>query len=419
MKTSLIIKIVLVIFLIPAVVIGSLLATQTLLKPPGTFKSEFALSDDPVLGRPIKLTLTLNYSPKCGNEDIYQNRYFTAQIELPEAFELVDGDLEWQGYLHCGQAPKKIEATIKVFQIGEYIIRAKIASDPGPFFHHDYRYLNPELFVDVFSDRTFVSNQPITIEGDQPFYSEPRPPYHLVTVDLSLSDKPLLNKDIEVKCTATATRDTPKAYVSLNIPKGFVIIKDNTKVTKGDATFQKEGSYLMWRGDMVKGDTIELAAIVKPVKTGRWIITADSSYYSNGRLDFDAIAIYIFKDGADVIDAISTSPRCSATLSVATTHPGLLKLNEPLEVKCTFAANDNDIPKARVRLIPNDESYVIQRDFSWEGDITVNVPVQVTAQIKPIRAGTLNIQACIENFRPLSNRYITVVRPSVEIEVQR
>ncbi len=424
MRTSFIINILLVIFLVPAVVGCSLYGMRILLEPPGTFKSGFALSDDPVLGRPVKITLTLDYSPKCGKiepnpyyEDINQNRYFTARIELPEAFELVDGDLEWQGYLHCGEAPKKIEATIKAAQIGEYIIRAKIDPGTGHFFHHDYHYLNPELFVDVFSDRTFVSNKPITIEGDQPFYAD-RPPYrHLITVDLSLSDKPLLNKDIEVKCIATATWDTPKAYVSLDIPKGFLIIKDNTKVTKGDATFQKEGSYLMWTGDLVKGDTIELAAIVKPVKTGRWNITAHSSYPSCGQLDFDALRIYIFRDGSDVIDVISTSPRCDV-MQLDLSVPSYSKFNETVEVICTFDAICDDISKVRVRLMPNDQYYIIQRNFYLDDNIIANVPIKVTAQIKPIRAGNFNIQVYIENYSPLSNRYILIAWPSAQITVQ-
>jgi len=433
MKISLITKILLVIFLVPAVVLGSLLAIQILLKPPGTFKSDLSLSDAPVLGQPVKLTLTLDYSSKCGKknpqddydeyEDPYKNRYFIALIELPEAFELVDGDLEWQGYLHCGQAPKKTEATIKAVQIGEYVIRADISPDTWDFsqhttfFHHDYPYLNPELFVAVFSDRGFASNEHIELGGGRP----PDPHYlstkeHQIMVELSLSDKPALSKEVEVKCTATATGDAPRAQVKLGFPEGFTVIRDNTKVSIGEATFHPNstGSYVMWRGDMVKGDTIELAAVAKPIKTGCWNIWADTDYrLAPGSYTFsgsDVLTVYIFRDGADVIHGrMSTYYDVTLDLSV----PEYPKLNEIAEVKCTVTS-DNDVPKARLRLIPNNRHFIIQRDFYWEGDLIADVPIEVTAQIMPIRAGNPPIQAYLENYRPLPNRYVLVRKCSVQ-----
>jgi hypothetical protein len=431
MKTSLITKILLVIFLIPAVVLGSLLAIQILLKPPGTFKSELSLSDDPVLGQPVKLTLTLDYSPKCGKknqqddyddyEDPYENRYFIALIELPEAFELVDGDLEWQGYLHCGQAPKKIEATIKAVQIGEYVIRAHISPDTwyffgsAPIFDHDFRYLDPELFVAVFSDRGFASNKRIEMDGAQyPATSRSSLNERHITVDLVLLGKPSLSKDIEVKCTAIAMGDTPFAQIKLGFPEGFAVIKETSKVPKGNVAFHPNStsSYLMWRGDMVKGDTIELAAVVKPLKTGRWNITTETVFrdsYDMGIVGFPAaLTVYIFRDGGDVIHGRTLTyydVDVELDLPIVPKHA---KLNETVEVKCTVIANDNDVPKARLRLIPNDRYYVIQRDFSWEGDLIANVPIEVTAQIMPIRAGNPPIQAYLENYRSLPNRYVLI-----------
>ena len=123
--------------------------------------------------------------------------------------------------------------------------------------------------------------------------------------------------------------------------------------------------------------------------------------------DSDALTFYMFRDGADVIHSISPYYDVELDLSV----PSFLKLNEIAEVKCTVTAIDNDVPEVRIRLMPNDRYYIIQRDLSWEGDLTANVPIQVTAQIKPIRVGYFPIPVRVENYRSLSNRYIEIAGP--------
>jgi hypothetical protein len=85
-------------------------------------KAKLSFSEPPVLGKPVQLTATFDLMidyPKASD--------ITTRIVLPEGFEKVDGDLEWQGDIIRGNT-STLNATVKAVKTGDWKIEARASS---------------------------------------------------------------------------------------------------------------------------------------------------------------------------------------------------------------------------------------------------------------------------------------------------
>ena len=86
---------------------------------------KISFSDSPVLGKPVQVTATFNLVKDYFKEVV---RGVDANIELSEGFQLISGDLEWQGDFLRGQT-YTITATIKSIKTGTRLISANAWSE--------------------------------------------------------------------------------------------------------------------------------------------------------------------------------------------------------------------------------------------------------------------------------------------------
>lgn len=87
-------------------------------------KVKLSFSEPPILGKPVQLTATFNLM--IDYEDALNT---TTRIILPEGFEKVDGDLEWQGDIIRGNT-YALSATVKAVKTGDWKIEARAYFSP-------------------------------------------------------------------------------------------------------------------------------------------------------------------------------------------------------------------------------------------------------------------------------------------------
>jgi hypothetical protein len=427
LETKFVLKLAFIVFIVVAVVSGSLLAIRTVLEPPGVFKTELTMQGEPVLGRPVKLTYTLNYSPHCpgisekpSDRNLYKDSYCKAYINLPEEFELIEGELEWNGYLHCGEAPRKMEAIVKPLDVGEYRISTEASSQPSIPFPNELA--SPSLYVNTFSDRGIVSDKSLNLGADtnKRYVSTGGAILERqVSVDLALSSKPSFSQETKLVCTLKSKVDTPMARLTVSIPSQIIVKQESIQVTRGNLKnhlSSKEPS-VTWDVDMVKGDIVKLTAIISLTNTGSYNIHADA-YYQDipprfKMVDRDTLKFNVFHENVDVIHPIYMI--WPSIRSLTASAPDIVRVGNTVDIQCTVMAVYNTIEKARLRLMPDDRYYVIISDFTWNGDLQPDTPINATARIKPITAGNFSVTVMAENYRPLPKRYMRIAHTQVEV----
>jgi len=87
--------------------------------------AKLTLSEPPILGKPVEVTLTFGIQKDYSHDA----KNATARISLPEGFELVSGNLEWQGDVLQNQT-YAIEATIKSVKTGYWELAGRIQYSP-------------------------------------------------------------------------------------------------------------------------------------------------------------------------------------------------------------------------------------------------------------------------------------------------
>lgn len=253
---------------------------------------ELAVDRPPIRGDVLQLTCTTSLEHWNG----HGVSGATIDIGLPEAFELIDGDLSWSGDI-AGGSSVTIQATIKAVEIGEYGITATAL-----YSFSKYRYIKwDEIYLGVFDDRGFIGDEHLgfeTSKSPRAYVLASSNIRAMLQLELELSDSPELNKPFEVTCTATAVHDVSGIEeISINWDEGFEFLDGNP----------------LWQGGLAEGEQVELTATLMPVKTGRWqIYTQCSGTFqydlgtqgsgsSTGTYIYDNITVYIFEDGGAVI----------------------------------------------------------------------------------------------------------------------
>lgn len=341
--------------------------------PDSGMEVQLSLSDSPILGKSVQVRFILAVR----RDYKYDAPNTKAQIELPNAFELVSGNLVWEGDLIRG-TPVEIKATVKATKVGECKIEA------GAFrslYEGAWAGEGDTLHLAVFEDRAFVSHKPIEFGGESlplPMFVLPPADEMVMVIELSLSNAPALGQTAKLTCTATAIRDAPGAQVYINLPEGFELVS-------GD---------WWWDGDLTKDARIELKATVRAIKTGRWHINAMGTYspseQSQKAVYADYLRVYVFKDGGEVIHLIlAKAVRMDADLSIS----GAPALNQTANLTCTITALSEDVANTRARITLPNGFELVSGDLKWEGYLAKDVPLQLTATIKSVRTGIWEIRA--------------------------
>lgn len=112
---------------------------------PYPISTSLFLSEPPLLGKSVEVTLTFSIAQGYRGDA----KDVTARIMLPEHFEKVSGDLEWQGDMVKGQT-YTIRATVKAVKVGYYVIWGRVfGGAPRGGSAHD-------IYVGIFEDTTRI-----------------------------------------------------------------------------------------------------------------------------------------------------------------------------------------------------------------------------------------------------------------------
>ena len=118
---------------------------KSIREPKSPLITNLSLSDKPLLNKSVILTFTFKQREKSE----ISNYSASARIELPDGFELISGNLEWNGYI--SDREEKIEVTIKATKVMDYKkLRVVVSGENIGVTWYD-------IYVDVYKDYAEVS----------------------------------------------------------------------------------------------------------------------------------------------------------------------------------------------------------------------------------------------------------------------
>lgn len=197
------------------------------------------------------------------------------EIRLPEAFELVSGELSWVGDISSGDELEVISAVVKAIKIGNWAIKLRNSIDPekqgGFSMYPDWREV---IYVSIFNDSADWGEYPpwyrshggviggIYRQGD---------PLIITQLYMAISHPPLLNEPAELLCTAISRNDFPDFKAQVVLPEGAVLVSGNPE----------------WQGDLKAGVPVTLWAKIIFKKTGNWQIDAGAWRWFEGEYSWN------------------------------------------------------------------------------------------------------------------------------------
>ncbi len=237
-----------------------LLSNQLSIPPAPGVKGIFLLHDPPALNQTATLTYVI--TPRTlGRENelscsvgIVLPEGFVWVGEIPEGRTIVDNRTLLENITLVLNQPIEISGTIKAVQTGVgWHIRAYglMAGGGSGFGSH--------LYVTVTENSAWVENAPssppLKNENLQPlpFTSVPRPP---LSVNLSLSDPPVLGRVVDLSCDIESAFDAPDVTAQVELPDAFAVVS-------GDKS---------WRGKIEKSSKVEFTLKVKALEVGDYEI---------------------------------------------------------------------------------------------------------------------------------------------------
>ena len=134
--------------------LNPLTATFSTLAPTAFKPFELNFSEPPEFNKPVELTMNVV-------EGGFPFPNATIKIYLPDGFELVSGDLEWQGDL-TKDVPVQLKAVVKPVKTGDWVIEGQII-DIG-----EGKRIRTTLYVSVSEDSVEVSDTPPQGFGAEP-----------------------------------------------------------------------------------------------------------------------------------------------------------------------------------------------------------------------------------------------------------
>lgn len=288
--------------------------------PSTPMKGELQLSGPPLLGQPVQLTFTISQA-----EDYPEDAMgVTANIILPEGFELLEGNLEWQGNVVRG-TPVTMQATIRAIMPGDWEINAVSQYTAGEGISYggvdtlyasvsaegaSYSYNPPTLkgvpridMIDPEHPRTYIipfDQVPTVRPEERPTPPPASKPSSQIDAKLSMSEPPILGKPVQLTFTFKLREgykwDAPNTTASITLPDGFELVSGE----------------LEWHGDITLGAApVQMQVTVKAIRTGMWEIKAGAFFsLSKGDILGGSAVLYaiISQEGATVSDRVPLSP---------------------------------------------------------------------------------------------------------------
>jgi hypothetical protein len=191
----------------------------------------------------------------------------TAFIILPEGITLVSGNTSWKGDIPA-KSSVKFSVKIKAEKKGEWVVEA--------FATPAFEYFTQPKVRDVLY---FIVCEDVKVSRTPPennWYEKtqvigiPSPENNeMINSTISFSALPELNKEVTLTYTVTPSIDLPDPQrtrvMLIYPPRGFKIV--NVEFPAGGEVYKEEGQ-LTWKGSILKGETIQIKAVVKAITTG-------------------------------------------------------------------------------------------------------------------------------------------------------
>ena len=231
---------------------------------------EFFFSDDPKLNKEV--TLTLKVIP---NEIV---EYAELGINLPEGFTLVGSDDKWTGALKLGEN-KSISVKVKSIREGRWEPKGTVYGyfkyPEGVAYGYNLYGTYP-LYVYIKDDVVKVSNIPPPNNWNNKVGFSGSLNDKGLTSNISLSEPPLLDREVILSYVANTTVQLNNAQVSVVFPeKGMEMvtitsatIEQAGHVNKIDLELIEGTQQYNWRGFILEDSTIRAEMIVKSTLTG-------------------------------------------------------------------------------------------------------------------------------------------------------
>ncbi|MBI4303839.1 MAG: hypothetical protein HY665_05830 [Chloroflexi bacterium] len=237
-------------------------------KPEESQTPVYTVSSPP--GRPVNVTLSVNGTPLVGQpvlataifalSERHENASnVTARIVLPKGFQLVSGELEWQGNMVRG-TKYELKATIKAVKAGDWRIEARAFYMPN---RTDVEGGTAYLWAVVYPDSATVSDQLPSAQGTP--YTVPMG--HPETVTVRLERAPRLGEPIKLRLIVRSREDVTQAEAFVELHR--TDRGQKMKVPLADVLVEGE---LAWRGSLEKDVPVVLSATVRFPMEGDWEI---------------------------------------------------------------------------------------------------------------------------------------------------
>lgn len=221
----------------------------------------------PPLNQASELSVTIK-TPYMNVKDI------NLKVDLPEAFELVSGELSWHGNVPIHSEIVVIKAMVKSVKLGSWTINVPYYITPeGPGAYGGNG--NSRIFVLILENSaewrinpaypppgasTLPPGQaPATSNTSSSSNERPSSP---LTVHLSISKLPVLNEIVYLTCEVSSKYDVKNSEINIKLPKGV-------KLIHGSLDYRDNLS-----ANIPKTRTIQIAF----TETGKWTIEASASH---------------------------------------------------------------------------------------------------------------------------------------------
>lgn len=236
------------------------------------------------------------------------------EINFPEAFELQSGNLSWIGDVPANSEVEVINASIKAIKMGNWTIDVNYGSnleDDGflggqelyfPFYVSISEYsaqwrLNPSYDVSTpgpgevgpsSDDGIDDLPQPpptstLTVNPMEEYHESSTP----ISVELSISELPILDKPVGLTCTVSSLYDAPNTTAEISLPNGVTLV----------------GGKLEWQGDLKANKPKSFSTQIAFTDIGEWAIQCGASHMTNGGNSWGDLEVIYLTVGSDNNDS--------------------------------------------------------------------------------------------------------------------
>lgn len=244
--------------------------------PAPPLEVSLSLSDKPLLNTQVTLTMTIISIMDASNA--------SANFHIPDGFELVSGNLEWQGNLTTNEE-KTIEVIVKSIAIGYHQLEGECQ------FLRDGDMMVADsdiLYVEVMEDDAIIGSRPENNWYDSLSQGDtvPMPENNeQIESELLIDPAPALNGEFTVTYRVTPLinlQDPERTQISLVFPpNAFEII--GVQFPEGGTTYQFD-EQLSWKGTINANQTVEVNVTFRVINTGSGFVYGNLNVQPSGEI---------------------------------------------------------------------------------------------------------------------------------------